>query len=271
MRRGGNLVDSKEPQSPVGRVLLLTGGGRLARIVFHALESRFESVTFVAEAPPSRWKFIKNRIHRLGLAVVLGQIAFRALVVPVVELRSRRRIAKLKRELALNDSRVDEHATRSVPSVNSLECRELLSALDPDAIVVVGSRIIGKRTLAAAGSPILNLHTGITPQYRGVYGAYWALVAQDPERCGVTIHLVDEGIDTGQVLGSAVIRPGPHDNIATYPYLQAAVAIPVLLQVVYAAIRGTLGPVGVDQGESKLWSHPTIFQYLCHLVRRGVG
>ena len=41
------------------------------------------------------------------------------------------------------------------------------------------------------------MHAGITPQYRGVHGGYWAVVNNDPEHCGVTIHFVDKGIDTG--------------------------------------------------------------------------
>ena len=51
--------------------------------------------------------------------------------------------------------------------------------------------------LEAVPAVFLNTLAGITPSYRGVHGAYWALVQRQPDACGVTVHLVDAGIDTG--------------------------------------------------------------------------
>jgi hypothetical protein len=41
----------------------------------------------------------------------------------------------------------------------------------------------------------INTHTGITLQYR-VHGAYWVLVSNDKENCGVIVDKLDQGIDT---------------------------------------------------------------------------
>jgi hypothetical protein len=49
-------------------------------------------------------------------------------------------------------------------------------------------------------SPFINYHAGINPKYRGQDPAYWARVQGDAEHAGITIHLVDEGVDTGAVL-----------------------------------------------------------------------
>jgi methionyl-tRNA formyltransferase len=45
-----------------------------------------------------------------------------------------------------------------------------------------------------------GVHAGITPRYRGTHGGYWVLLNNDPGHCGVTIHLVDPGIDTGSIV-----------------------------------------------------------------------
>src|SRR5690606_17203852 len=45
----------------------------------------------------------------------------------------------------------------------------------------------------------INLHMGLLPQYRGVNGLKWALLNGEIET-GVTLHYMDEGIDTGDML-----------------------------------------------------------------------
>ena len=69
----------------------------------------------------------------------------------------------------------------------------LLTSLRPVVVVVNGTRIIAARVLESAGCPVVNLHAGITPRYRGVHGGYWALAERHPEWVGTTVHLVDPG------------------------------------------------------------------------------
>ena len=51
--------------------------------------------------------------------------------------------------------------------------------------------------LEACGCPVVNYHSGINPAYRGINGGYFALANGEPEHFGVTLHLVDLGVDTG--------------------------------------------------------------------------
>jgi methionyl-tRNA formyltransferase len=44
-----------------------------------------------------------------------------------------------------------------------------------------------------------NFHSGILPQYRGVASNSWVLINGD-DKTGVTLHLIDDGIDTGDVI-----------------------------------------------------------------------
>ena len=102
-----------------------------------------------------------------------------------------------------------------------------------------------------------------------MHGGYWALAAGDTENCGVTVHLIDEGIDTGGALYQVRFAPEAADNFSMYPYRQLAAALPLLAQAARDAMAVTLQVRPVDL-PSRLWSHPTIWAYLGNGLRRGV-
>ncbi len=133
-----------------------------------------------------------------------------------------------------------------------------------------GTRILEEHLLHVTGGVFLNTHVGITPLYRGVHGGYWALASGDPDHFGVTIHKIDKGIDTGEIVAQTVTERSDSDNFATYPLLQIASAIPLLKQAIRSAIDGKLEAIPAPGGESKLWSHPTAFQYLKGRISRGI-
>ena len=112
----------------------------------------------------------------------------------------------------------------------------------------------------------INTHQGITPQYRGSHGAYWALHEDDRNHCGVTVHLVDAGIDTGNIIGQAMTEPTPADSFVTYPYLQTAAALPILHKAISEARQDTLETRAIS-GPSAVWYHPGATQYLRALLR----
>jgi methionyl-tRNA formyltransferase len=141
--------------------------------------------------------------------------------------------------------------------------------LKPDVVLVIGTRIIGKETLAAIAAPVINFHSGINPKYRGQAGGYWALAMGDAPNAGVTVHLVDEGVDTGAVLYQARFEATPQDNFLTYFYIQAAVARPLAVKAVEDALAGRLNPVKVDLPSQQFY-HPTLWSYLWIGWTKGV-
>ncbi|HYA68040.1 MAG TPA: formyl transferase, partial [Acidimicrobiales bacterium] len=204
--------------SPRGiRIVLLAGPGDSTNIVYHHLAARYGDVVVVVERPQSRWVLARRRARRLGWVTVIGQVLFVTLVMPVLRRRGRARIASILAASGLDASPVG--VFRSVTSVNEPETAAMLGSLDPDIVVVNGTRIISSATLNTMTCPVVNVHAGITPRYRGVHGGYWALAEGRPEMVGTTVHLVDPGIDTGRVLAQGFFQPGPDDSIATYPYL----------------------------------------------------
>jgi methionyl-tRNA formyltransferase len=252
------------------RVVLLAGDGPSTRMVWHALRARWADVPVVLEGPVSRAALLRRRVRRLGLATVAGQLAFRAVVVPALEAASSRRRRNLVRDHGLDASEIDGEVFR-VGSVNDPEARAHLRRLAPAVVVVNGTRIIGPETLRCVDAPFLNTHAGITPFCRGVHGAYWALADGRPDLVGTTVHLVDAGIDTGNVVAQATFRPAPEDSFATYPLLHTAHGIPILLDAVAAALERRLAPrPSIADGPSRLRTHPTAWGYLWRRATRGV-
>ncbi len=248
-------------------VVFLTSGNDLGRIAARRLAAPFPGLKIVVENPIGRAVLARRRLKRLGALTVAGQIAF-AVIARGLRYASRRRIAEILQQHRL-EPRWPEGCERiEVPSVNSSECIACLDRLDPRVILLLGTRVIDRRTLAAIKAPLINYHAGITPKYRGVHGGYWAKAEGDLENFGVTVHLVDPGIDTGAVLYQARLEPTDADNYATFPYLQLAAVLPLMEQAARDALAGKLDPQSVNL-PSRLWSHPTIWAYLAGGLRRG--
>jgi folate-dependent phosphoribosylglycinamide formyltransferase PurN len=249
-------------------VALLTTEGGSGHIAAAYLAARFPAFVAIVESPVSRSLLLRRRISRLGLGHVAGQLAFMVLQ-RVQQIASQPRIAEIIREAGLDASASDKHETIRTTSVNSPECIGHLRRLQPRAVLVVGTRIIAAEVLQGLDVPFINYHAGITPKYRGVHGGYWAKAEGDDKNFGVTVHLVDEGIDTGGVLYQTRLMPTAADNFSTYPYLQLAAALPLLERAARDAMAGSLRPETVDL-PSKLWSHPTLWRYIERGWRRGV-
>ncbi len=250
-----------------GRLVLLTIDTDIGRISARRLAARFPDLEIVVEDIVSRWTLLKNRTKRFGVVHVAGQLGFMA-YSRVLGVWSRRRIDRLKQRHGFDDRWPDGSTPHFVPSVNSDACIERLKAIAPSAVLVVGTRIIGRRVLEAVPVPFINYHAGITPKYRGIHGGYWAKVNGDLENFGVTVHLVDTGIDTGAVLYQSRLTPEAGDNYATFPYLQLAGGLALLERAGQDALDGTLARHTVDL-PSRLWSHPTLWGYFASALARG--
>ncbi len=104
-----------------------------------------------------------------------------------------------------------EPRTLTVSSVNDRRVAELLEEVQPELTVVMGTGIMGKRVLAAAGT-VVNLHGGYLPEYKGNHCFFFALYNGDFDHIGTSIHFVDPGVDTGDIVEVVVPALRPTDN-----------------------------------------------------------
>jgi folate-dependent phosphoribosylglycinamide formyltransferase PurN len=247
-------------------ILLLGGAGASTRMVYHRLASRFGPFPAIIEQPVSRLTLLRNRARKLGYGSTLSQLVFMTAIRPLLSVAARDRLREIVAENGLNESPIPESQLQRVSSVNAPETVAALRAASPKVVIVNGTRIIARRVLESVSAVFINTHAGITPKYRGAHGGYWALLNDDPARCGVTIHLVDAGIDTGSIVAQSIIAPTRRDSFVTYPYLQLAAALPLLVDAVDKALNDEL-ETKIASGDSAVWYHPGAFQYLVGRIR----
>ena len=240
-------------------LVLLGSDNPTTWIVYNRLVQEFGPFPALIEQHVSRRKLFWTRARKLGWGAALAQVAFVKLVRPSLARVAKRRIRQICQQEGLECTEpLSTHITH-IDSANGDFCERFLRECNADVVIVNGTRILKPDILNATSAPFINTHQGITPQYRGAHGAYWALLNNDAEHCGVTVHLVDEGIDTGDIIGQSKITPRADDNFATYPYLQTAAALPILLDAITNS-----GPLKTTAttGPSKVWYHPGLFTYI---------
>lgn len=107
------------------------------------------------------------------------------------------------------------------PTLDFLRENEDVVETNYDLIVSHGYReVISPRVLATVRA--VNLHISYLPWNRGAHPNYWA--AREGTPSGVTIHWMDEGIDTGPIIARLKVPFEPGDTLRTsYDRLQAKV------------------------------------------------
>ena len=97
-------------------------------------------------------------------------------------------------------------------SVRTSEFSEVLSGLNPDFLVVVAyGQVLPRQVLSVPHLAAVNIHASLLPRYRGPAPIQWAIINREVET-GVTLMLMDEGLDTGDMLTSASISIRPDDT-----------------------------------------------------------
>jgi len=141
---------------------------------------------------------------------------------------------------------------REVPHINHPDVVRLARELQPDLICVFGTSLIRGDLLNEGRLGIINLHGGLSPEYRGADCTFWALYNGEPEKVGCTLHYIDAGIDTGRLIAhvSPAVRQGDTELVLFWRAVQDS-------SRVYAEAVERLGkghPLGLAQpGKGRLY------------------
>ncbi|MCB0134484.1 MAG: hypothetical protein KDD75_05185 [Caldilineaceae bacterium] len=243
-------------------------GASTAVLLNWLIREGYTDLYVILETAPRRLKQIRQRVRRLGFRRALGQAMFMAVLMPILRWESATRRSELRTHYGLDETMPRLPRVLHIDTINDAVVVDKLRSTAVDVILVNGTSIIRAPVLATTKAPIINTHVGITPDYRGVHGGYWAMWNNEPEKFGTTLHLVDEGIDTGNILAQVTARPDRHDNIASYPLLQQAKALELLKGFLDKIARGEKLSVSSEtSGKGTQWFHPTLLQYACARLR----
>lgn len=83
--------------------------------------------------------------------------------------------------------------------VNSMIVANLLSEAKPDVTVLAGSQLVKEHIINKAKLYTINIHRSLLPKYAGLDAIFWALY-HDEKEIGATVHTVNTGIDTGDII-----------------------------------------------------------------------
>jgi methionyl-tRNA formyltransferase len=130
--------------------------------------------------------------------------------------------------------------------------RDQLTALKPDAIIVVGyGRIIPQWMLELPPLGNINLHASLLPKYRGAAPIQWA-IARDETVTGVTTMKIDAGLDTGDILLQQEIPIAPNDTAETLAPKLATTGAELTVETLRGLQDGSICPRKQDHTQATL-------------------
>lgn len=111
-----------------------------------------------------------------------------------------------------------------------------LRRAEPDVVLFTGGGLLRKDFLAASGGGVFNVHMGILPPYRGMDVVEWPFLetkAGDDAQVGLTLHLMDQGLDTGDILR---VRQVSARTVESFTALRRRLG-PMMVELMIAGLR----------------------------------
>jgi methionyl-tRNA formyltransferase len=135
---------------------------------------------------------------------------------------------------------------------NNDDFRAKLTALAPDAIVVVGyGHIIPQWMLDLPPLGNINLHASLLPKYRGAAPVQWA-IARGESVTGVTTMKIDAGLDTGDILLQRELPIAADDTSEMLAPRLASIGADLLVETLRGLHSESVHPRPQDQAQASL-------------------
>lgn len=142
------------------------------------------------------------------------------------------------------------------------ETLSVFAAYQPDAICVACfSQRVPRSILDLPRLGCLNVHPSLLPANRGPVPLFWTF-REGARKTGVTIHLMDEAMDTGDILAQEIVDV---PSGITYAALEFRCAMPggeLLAQTVWKLYEGLAVPIPQDEAKSSYHSFPNAEDFL---------
>ncbi|WP_018331009.1 phosphoribosylglycinamide formyltransferase [Actinomycetospora chiangmaiensis] len=114
---------------------------------------------------------------------------------------------------------------------------DTVAGFAPDLVVSAGfMKVLGPAFLARFGGRTINTHPALLPAFPGAHGVRDAL-AYGVKVTGATVHLVDDGVDTGPVLAQEAVVVDPDDTEETLHERIKVVERRMLVETVAVLVR----------------------------------
>lgn len=132
------------------------------------------------------------------------------------------------------------------------EFMETLRSWNPDVIVVAAfGRILPQAILDLPSKGCLNVHGSLLPKYRGAAPIQWAVINGERET-GVTIMVMDAGLDTGAILEQAVMPISAEDTAEDVASRMAEMGGSLLVPTLQKWVADSITPQEQNESQSTL-------------------
>lgn len=220
------------------RIVIITGEGPEHRYVANRICREFAvDAILVAEDPPRRsWKTVLRKDVFAFLDKALWRIYLRAVGDATARERDVTRILGADARGAFTHP---EKVTRvGLPKAGVL--RREVERLRPDWLIIYGTGIIPDSILRKATKKALNMHTGISPWYRGTACAFWPIHEGEPERVGATVHECVSKVDGGEIFQTATAQLYHGDSLHAVFARAVKSGTDAYIEVIRRALDGSL-------------------------------
>jgi len=143
----------------------------------------------------------------------------------------------------------------SVKNHNSDYTEQILKKLKPDIIVLTNTRLIKPKIFNLAPYCI-NFHSSLLPKYKGLDSIFWALYNEESE-VGVTVHFVDKGLDSGDIIIQQSIRVEREDDEKSLYRKSTRLAQKIAVDAITQIEEETCERKPQGKGEFNSYSWPT--------------
>ncbi len=217
--------------------------------------------------PKDRWRNLKRNIRREGLTYPFIRLrsALKTRledwadgIVPQDEVRQ-------LLDQAFPDLSLSQLAQRRgfdvirAGNLNGPAAIEALKGVQADLGIVLGTRILKRALFSLPRLGCLNLHKGKVPEYRGMPPGFWELY-DGQKSAGITVHFVDDGLDTGDIVGESEVAIQPTETPESLKSKLDQEGIVVLAGAVEQLSRGTATRRPQPPSTQKARTRPTRVQ-----------
>lgn len=131
---------------------------------------------------------------------------------------------------------IDKINITVVNNINFCESVDLLKRLSPDLGIVFGTRKLSADVIDIFQDGLINVHRGISQEYRGVDSGLWAIYHDDYNNIGVTIHKVDKELDTGEIIFQERLQLKKDMQIYQLRYYTTVISTELVIKALYQYI-----------------------------------
>ena len=144
-----------------------------------------------------------------------------------------------------------------IKTANSIKFQKMLKELGPDVIINQSQSIIKRGLLDIPKIGVLNRHNALLPKNRGRLTPFWVAFRREPET-GVSIHFVDEGIDSGEIIVQEKYKVSKKDTFNSLVKKNYLIAPEAMIKALTMLEKGVTDYISNSDEEATYNSTPSL-------------